>query len=674
MSTADPAPQDPGTPAGPPAPSTSAGTTPGQTPGSAAGSTAGPGAFSSTHGPSGASTAPQPPSSEHFASRPGPETETFNATSDSGSNSASSSSSSSTDHIASFFASVRRTGLVRASDRWFGGVASGLALRLGIDALLVRAAFGVLALISGAGFVLYALAWALLPEQSDGRIHLEETIRGRFDAAIAGAGVMLVVGLNWHPGRFGWWGSWGFGWFDDLFSIALFVFVVSVFVTARRRRRDRANAGAGSTSNGNRQWVRQPGAPGGWAQQGAPGGWAQQTSPGGSVPETTPGVWAQHGTPNGWTQQGAPGGSAPQSAPGGWAQSTAGTTSPSSYPTSGTPGPDRVSAPVPTPTPAEPGSAAGAAAPTAPLRTSASAVPRAASGGVTATVPAGVNLEKQPLPHEPRTAPYPGTPQGPYPSPQVFPSATDPLGWTAPSTPPTPPTPPAPPTVIGWTSESAPSRGPGRVAIGLVASIALLGFAALLVADRTGSFDGDVAITALGGLAVLAGLGVVVSGLRGRKSGTLGFFAIVAIVLAGPLVSFQGVGTGLSAGSTTFFGDSTYRPDSSTVATDGFAVGMGSTTLDLTAMDLPRGETVEVPVHVGAGDLTVIVPEGVPVSATVDLGTGTIEWRVDGDTRSESAFGRSTTFESSAVQDGDDARIHVSIAAGAGTITIEDAS
>lgn len=561
MSTADSTgqgPERPGTPTGAPAP---------------AGATTG-------HAPSPqepADTTPQPASAQAPASDPSSQNPPW-----SGSSPASADETPpSTDHIATYFAAIRRTGLVRTSDRWVGGVASGLALRLGIDALLVRAAFGVLALISGAGFVAYAAAWALLPEQSDGRIHLEETIRGRFDAAIAGAGVMLVVGLSWHPGRFGWWGSWGFSWFDDLFGIALLVFIVSVLATARRRRRERATGQASPANQAgpaNAAWGYQSGAP---AQDGTAEAWAQQA-----------------GAPGGWGQQ-----------------------------------------------------------PTAP-----GAAPWGATDGATETVRAGVSLEKQP--------PAAGGPWG-------APASSQPPGARQRSGPPAagsvPPAPPTPPTVVGWTSERKQSRGPGRVAIWLVAGISLLGFASLLIADRAGSFDGDVAITSLGVLAVLAGLGVLVSGLRGRTSGTLGLFALAAIVLAGPLVSFQGVGTGFDAGTSSFFGDTSYRPTSSVAASEGYSFGLGSTTIDLTAIDLPRGETVEVPVRTGAGDVTVILPEGVPVSAAVSIGAGDIRWQVDGDRRSEQGVGRSTSFESSAVRDGDDARIHLTISTGAGNVTIKEA-
>jgi phage shock protein C len=50
-----------------------------------------------------------------------------------------------------------------SSDRMLGGVSGGLAAHTGIDAVLWRAAFVALALAGGAGFVLYAALWVLMP-------------------------------------------------------------------------------------------------------------------------------------------------------------------------------------------------------------------------------------------------------------------------------------------------------------------------------------------------------------------------------------------------------------------------------------------------------------------------------------------------------------------------------
>lgn len=85
---------------------------------------------------------------------------------------------------------------------WIGGVSVGVATRLGIDPLIVRGIVVVLAILGGPALLLYAAAWALLPDQT-GRIHAEELFHGVFDKAIAGIGVMLLLallplgGANW---------------------------------------------------------------------------------------------------------------------------------------------------------------------------------------------------------------------------------------------------------------------------------------------------------------------------------------------------------------------------------------------------------------------------------------------------------------------------------------------
>ena len=72
---------------------------------------------------------------------------------------------------------LRRPGIARASDgRWFAGVASGLARRLGIDPLVVRAAFILLGLLFGMGLAIYFVLWLLMPDER-GRISLEQALK-----------------------------------------------------------------------------------------------------------------------------------------------------------------------------------------------------------------------------------------------------------------------------------------------------------------------------------------------------------------------------------------------------------------------------------------------------------------------------------------------------------------
>lgn len=92
-----------------------------------------------------------------------------------------------------FFSWVSGLGIVRA-DAWLGGVCGGLAARLRIDPIIVRGIFVVVALLGFPALLVYAIAWALLPDTT-GRIHLRELFHGRYDAAMTGVFILAVVGF-----------------------------------------------------------------------------------------------------------------------------------------------------------------------------------------------------------------------------------------------------------------------------------------------------------------------------------------------------------------------------------------------------------------------------------------------------------------------------------------------
>ena len=90
-------------------------------------------------------------------------------------------------------------------DRKIAGVAGGIARHLDIDPLVVRVTFVVLTLFGGAGLVMYAAGWLLLPEDGEQRQPLGLDDRSR-SVAIILAGVLgacLLVGQwdwFWVPG------------------------------------------------------------------------------------------------------------------------------------------------------------------------------------------------------------------------------------------------------------------------------------------------------------------------------------------------------------------------------------------------------------------------------------------------------------------------------------------
>jgi len=394
-------------------------------------------------------------------------------------------------------------GVVRTDDRWIGGVCAGLAHRFNLDPLLVRGIVAVTVLVGGFGIVAYGVAWALLPEARDGRIHLQETLAGRFDSAVLGALGMVLAGLIRGDGWM-WWGRtpgvfYALSWFA---FVAVVITVVVIAATASDRKKA-------------------------------------------SVPY---------------------------------------------------------------------------------YRAS-----------------------------QPMTAP------------PIAPAVDPAYGYSGP--------PPVP-----WTPRPR-VHGPGRTTVGVVVAVVLMATAGLLMASRTGHLDAPVALVGAGVCVVLAGLGIVVSGLRGRRSGVLGFIAIITLVVAGPWAVVE-------ASDWPAVNRSTIVINDLRTAERGVTQDVGEIVVDLRYLadlagertptpepapspdvpatpdvpdvpdvpdppDVPDGaktdvpepaktegpkdvepvkeaQALVVPVDVGAGDVTIILPQGVSTRVEVDLGVGEVFWQPAG--------------------------------------------
>ena len=108
------------------------------------------------------------------------------------------------------FAALRGIGIRRRTDdKWIGGVASGLADRLRVDPVIVRAAFVLLSILGGVGLSLYLVAWALLPNDRN-EIAAERALRDGHGGSVV---LLVFAALAVFGGS--WWGSdsgWGFPW------------------------------------------------------------------------------------------------------------------------------------------------------------------------------------------------------------------------------------------------------------------------------------------------------------------------------------------------------------------------------------------------------------------------------------------------------------------------------
>ncbi|MFB3739211.1 MAG: PspC domain-containing protein [Candidatus Velamenicoccus archaeovorus] len=97
------------------------------------------------------------------------------------------------------------------SDRVIAGVCGGLGRYLGVDSVLLRIAFVVLAIAGGSGVLLYVLGWILIPEEREdeplgrSRPPSGDTARLVFGGALIAVGVILLLGLTIpRIGRYFW--------------------------------------------------------------------------------------------------------------------------------------------------------------------------------------------------------------------------------------------------------------------------------------------------------------------------------------------------------------------------------------------------------------------------------------------------------------------------------------
>ncbi|MDR6987774.1 phage shock protein PspC (stress-responsive transcriptional regulator) [Paenarthrobacter nitroguajacolicus] len=402
-----------------------------------------------------------------------------------------------------FFDWIRNQGVRRGPDRWIGGVASGIAHRFGIDPLIVRGIFIVLALFAGVGVLLYGIAWALLPEP-DGRIHVQEAAAGRWSGGMTGALITTIIGLP-GLGR----GFWGWGW-DGLPGVfwTLFwmggVFYLIYFLVQRNK-----------ASKGNPPVNRQnyPSASGAPTAYGTPTTYETPTTYGAAATTNT-GV-PVYGT-------GHPG------------------TKPQGY---------------------------GAVPPAGPF------------------TPSGPSLPSGPRP-----------PQGP----------ASPQDWQ-----------PKP---------AVPKRkGPGAAIVAVSAGAALLAGGTLKALDAGNVIElgnsANAVVWATG--AAVLGLGILVAGLRGRTSGFLGFLAVVALIIGGIFNVVPRDGDRFT------FHDVNWTPTSLDQARLGINVTGAQGQLDLSEMALtpPLISEVTIPVDATASNVTVIIPDDVPVEVRTDMTFGNLNER-----------------------------------------------
>lgn len=204
--------------------------------------------------------------------------------------------------------------------------------------------------------------------------------------------------------------------------------------------------------------------------------------------------------------------------------------------------------------------------------------------------------------------------------------------------------------------------GPSAPAVAITAGLALLVGGSLKALDAGNVIDLGSSANAVvwaSGAAVL-GLGILLAGLRGRTSGILGFFAVVALIIGG-------VFNAVPNGDRFRFQNADWSPTSIEQAREGFQITGGRGTVDLTGLNLtaPLPADVVIPMDITASNVTVVLPATVPVDVRADMTLGNLN-------EGANQRGGITSRQSSYNTDKPGARLIVQIDGTVSNVTIQE--
>ena len=154
------------------------------------------------------------------------------------------------------------------TDRKVAGVAGGLGRHLNIDPTVLRVLFVVLCFFGGAGFLLYGVAWLLVPEdgRQEGKIATSPSTRNVLLIAAGVVAALILLGNSWH--------GFGFPWPVLLVGIAAVIYLL----VHDERPRPPAPPGAYPTAQA------PPPTGQGWVQPSGTTTYAPESSSGGTPP------------------------------------------------------------------------------------------------------------------------------------------------------------------------------------------------------------------------------------------------------------------------------------------------------------------------------------------------------------------------------------------------------
>ncbi|GAB3618598.1 hypothetical protein GCM10027416_31550 [Okibacterium endophyticum] len=481
-----------------------------------------------------------------------------------------------------FFDWIRNSGLRRADDRWLAGVCAGIAQRTGLDPMIIRGIAIVVALLGGPVFLAYAAGWALMPD-ARGNIHVERLFRGVFDPAIIVIAAFVALTFLpfmrgiWWQGPPVWWNmpDWLEATMRTGWVLALVAGVIWLIVYIARR--------APQSRNG-----------------GAPHGGGRSHSEFWTSPQATPPRPPQ-GAATGVT----------------W---TAGTTGAAFSQDAGArhPAPDTAGNTVPEDAPGRPGAQAD------PDQTAGAGQVPFGSGGSGRPEAGGDEYGQSRHGFDPYGGTRPGDwgewagtwgertgawgerigAQGERMSADIDRAARE-------------------------HAERRKLRQPGAAFVAIALGLAVVaGAVAASLATRSGDWNDHTTLVGLGAALGVIAIATIVAGIRGRESGWLGFFAVIAVI--GMLF------TGVFPRSTQVmpFGKANWSTSEIAPSDErGYAMFAGDATLDLADLDEARAAETGgvVDVWLAFGNLELIVPDEAKTLVEVNAFIGGMDRPGEGD-------------------------------------------
>jgi hypothetical protein len=153
--------------------------------------------------------------------------------------------------------------------------------------------------------------------------------------------------------------------------------------------------------------------------------------------------------------------------------------------------------------------------------------------------------------------------------------------------------------------------------VGAVVGAIVLAFALVGVAVWATAFGGGGWVA---GVVILIGLAAVAGALTGRRRAA--WLLVPALVIAAPAGFVAAADVRFEGG----FGDKHYRPATlSALPAGGYKVAAGRLKVDLRDVAFAPGTTTRLPIHVGMGAATIIVPSQVCVESNTKVGAGYVD-------------------------------------------------